>query len=77
MTTPNTGGSTGGNIATTIQSQQVQDYLSNLERNSTDFLTHFRDIVSRAKAASVSEQQLLDMVSQNYNKPWSGSSSSR
>jgi hypothetical protein len=53
---------------------QIRDY----DWNTTDsnrFLNQFGTIVGRAKQAGVSEQQLLDTISQRYHSGQSGSSS--
>lgn len=50
---------------------QIRDYDWNT-KDSSRFLDQFRTIVGRARDAGVTEQQLLDSVSQRYNAGGSG-----
>jgi hypothetical protein len=64
MNTQKSGSATGstGSVQTP---PAVTEHLDSI-RNPTDFLNVFRDIVGRAKQAGVTQQQLLDSISDNY-----------
>lgn len=58
------GGSTSGS-GTSTPTQQITQYLSEL-RNPTDFMVVWNQFVQRAGQVGVTQQQLLDSISDNY-----------
>jgi hypothetical protein len=61
----NKGGSTTGTTGTTSPSHTVTEHLNQIS-NPTDYLSVFRSFVGRASQIGVSQQQLLDTVSDGY-----------
>lgn len=57
---------TTGGTGTVSLPQEVTNHLETVSKSPTEFQSFFRAIVGRASQAGVSQQQLLDSVSDSY-----------
>lgn len=46
--------------------QAVNDYLSEITRDRSQFMGHFEQITNRAKEAGVTQDELRESISRNY-----------
>jgi hypothetical protein len=66
MSTENRQGGSTTSGQSTSQSQEIRAHLDEVTKNPEQFRSYFGEVVERANKAGITQQQLLDTVSDKY-----------